>query len=261
MVVSVLHKPGQALSQLFARPSLLGDRLSDRLRSATFAMLGLTTAVGLGLIAFVLQQGWPSVLGGPIPGFPSERSDTEATSAPPPAPNGGATRAHRSGSTVVPVPVGRGGAEPDDSQLSGSRQVAGAAPTSPGPTGAEPPGEGAPGQQPAGQPPVATPAPAPTPAPSAASSPSTPLSTAGSLDNDKGKGSAKSEGHGKSKAHSPPKKSYSPPKPKAKPRSGEPPVPVKEEPPTAGYAEDPYKDKSVPASEGKGKGNAYGHYK
>ncbi|HXV04613.1 MAG TPA: hypothetical protein VFP23_01760, partial [Solirubrobacterales bacterium] len=60
MAVQVLHKRGQPWSQRVAsRPSLLGDGLLERARSTSFAMLGLTAAVGLGLVALALNQSWP----------------------------------------------------------------------------------------------------------------------------------------------------------------------------------------------------------
>lgn len=42
----------------------------ERARSTSFALLGLATAVGLGLIALALNQSWPSVADSPVPGPP-----------------------------------------------------------------------------------------------------------------------------------------------------------------------------------------------
>lgn len=42
-----------------------------RLRRASIAMLGLVGAVGLGLVFFISQIGWPGVLSGPLPGAPT----------------------------------------------------------------------------------------------------------------------------------------------------------------------------------------------
>src|ERR1044072_9508011 len=87
--------------------SLMGVRLLERVRSITFATLGSIARVGLGLIAFVLQQGWPSVLGGPLPVLPGERSHGEATATAPLSPGGGTTRAPHSQKTSGAVPPTR----------------------------------------------------------------------------------------------------------------------------------------------------------
>lgn len=42
-----------------------------RLRRASIALLGLVGAVGLGLVFFISQIGWPGVLSGPLPGAPT----------------------------------------------------------------------------------------------------------------------------------------------------------------------------------------------
>lgn len=95
MAVEVLHRRGQPWSHLFSRPSLLGDGLLERARSTSFAMLGLTAAVGLGLVALALNQSWPLLPGGPIPGAAVESALHEAVVAaqPQPAPTRGAATA------------------------------------------------------------------------------------------------------------------------------------------------------------------------
>lgn len=86
MAVEVLHRRGQPWSHLFSRPSLLGDGLLERARSTSFAMLGLTAAVGLSLVALALNQSWPLLPGGPIPGAAVESALHEAVvAAQPPA--------------------------------------------------------------------------------------------------------------------------------------------------------------------------------
>jgi hypothetical protein len=60
----------QALSDTVLGAGLAGDGLLVRLRRATIALLATVAAVGLGLIAFVSQVGWPTVLSGPIPAGP-----------------------------------------------------------------------------------------------------------------------------------------------------------------------------------------------
>ena len=59
MVVLVFSRRGHSLSHLVSKPSLAGDRLLERMRSTTFALLGLTTAVGLGLVAFISSRVGP----------------------------------------------------------------------------------------------------------------------------------------------------------------------------------------------------------
>lgn len=144
--------------------SVLGDRLLDRLRSATFAMLGLVTAVGLVLVALVLQQGWPSVFGGPLPGFPKPPADEIASAVP----GGGAVSIPQSGIDTAPPRTGSasGGRGFDGSKgQQGSHQVAASAPvtSSPGPA----PSETTP-EVPAAPPPVVDTSPAPTPSPAVA---------------------------------------------------------------------------------------------
>ncbi len=51
--------------------SLAGDGMLLRLRRASIALLGLVGAVGLGLIFFISQIGWPGVFSGPMPGSPT----------------------------------------------------------------------------------------------------------------------------------------------------------------------------------------------
>lgn len=53
-----------------ARFSVLGDGLLDRTRSTTFALLGMTAAVGLAMIAVALQGNWPLIEGSRVPRAP-----------------------------------------------------------------------------------------------------------------------------------------------------------------------------------------------
>jgi outer membrane biosynthesis protein TonB len=60
--------------------SLLGGGLLERARSTTLALLGLTAAVGLAMVAIALNQGWPLVAGNSIPLIPPRHQDIgEAT--------------------------------------------------------------------------------------------------------------------------------------------------------------------------------------
>jgi hypothetical protein len=54
-------------------PSVLGDGLPERLRSTLVALLGVTAAAGLGIVALALQQGFPLVGSGPLPDPPPRR--------------------------------------------------------------------------------------------------------------------------------------------------------------------------------------------
>lgn len=69
MDVAVHYKRGQR-PQATKRVNILGGGLLERVRSTSLALLGLTAAVGLGVIALALNQGWPLIAGAPIPGLP-----------------------------------------------------------------------------------------------------------------------------------------------------------------------------------------------
>ncbi len=141
----------------------------------SIALLGLVTAIGLGLIVFVSQQGWPGVLSGPIPAGPAVsgvvHNDpialTQSAGAPASTPAG-------DGGTVASVaPSSGGGGVTAGSTGGSSPQPAVSAPTpveqavepSPGAT-ASPPAASPPATP--GQPPASPPTAAPV---------STPVST------------------------------------------------------------------------------------
>src|SRR3954452_24639589 len=52
-------------------PSFAGDGLPERMRSTTFALLGLTAAGGLALVAIFAQPGFPLLTPAPLPAEPS----------------------------------------------------------------------------------------------------------------------------------------------------------------------------------------------
>ncbi|HMC50148.1 MAG TPA: hypothetical protein VKH20_05845, partial [Solirubrobacterales bacterium] len=52
-----------------------------RLRRASIALLGLVGAVGLGLVIFISQIGWPGVFSGPLPGTPTRVGAVDDTIA------------------------------------------------------------------------------------------------------------------------------------------------------------------------------------
>jgi hypothetical protein len=70
MVVLVASRIRQALSRSTFYSSVVGDSMLARLRSTTIALLGVVTAVGLGLVAFISQLGFPGVFNGAIPDGP-----------------------------------------------------------------------------------------------------------------------------------------------------------------------------------------------
>jgi hypothetical protein len=70
MVVLVTSRIRQALSHSTFYSSVVGDSMLARLRSTTIAMLGVVTAVGLALVAFISQLGFPGVFNGAIPDGP-----------------------------------------------------------------------------------------------------------------------------------------------------------------------------------------------
>jgi hypothetical protein len=70
MVVVVVSRIRQALARSTFYSSVVGDSMLARLRSTTIGLLGLVTAVGLGLVAFISQLGFPGVFNGAIPDGP-----------------------------------------------------------------------------------------------------------------------------------------------------------------------------------------------
>lgn len=69
MDVAVHFKPGHRWLRSLKTPSVLGGGLLVRARSTTLALLGVTAAVGLSMVALALNQSWPLVAGSPIPGI------------------------------------------------------------------------------------------------------------------------------------------------------------------------------------------------
>lgn len=163
MDVKVASKLGQAFSRSLDSLSLADGSMLLRMRRASFALFALVGAVGLGLIVFISQLGWPGVVSGPLPGSPTRSGtvDTAVALTESVTPTGG---------TSGPAAVGdgrpvRNSSEPgsdgpaksggqEGSRLGEAKQLA-AAPNSQ-------PGQGA--SQPGAQSPSTTaPEPAPTP--------------------------------------------------------------------------------------------------
>jgi hypothetical protein len=237
------------------RPSLAGRDPLERTRSTAFALLGITTAIGLVLVAIVAQQNWPYLPAIPIPGLESKHGATHGTTA------AVAARIPAAHGKRLPGPaLGRAGgrrqasepapAEPD---LSSSRRLV--APPSPVHSPAVPQAtpDSPPDPQLSPQPP-AGPAPPSAPAapPVAAAPPSSPPPpAAGSSVPSHGKGNA----YGKYK-----------PSPAAKEKAphSEPPTPPQAPAPVAAPADDPAEPEPSPPldeSPGNGHGHAYGHYR
>src|SRR3954454_22257273 len=68
LVHSILH--GRVLAWL-RLPSFAGDGLPERMRSTTFALLGLTAAGGLALVAIFAQPSFTLLTPTPLPAEPS----------------------------------------------------------------------------------------------------------------------------------------------------------------------------------------------
>jgi hypothetical protein len=80
--VSVPYKRGQEWLRTVGRPSILGEGLLERARAISLALLGVTAAVGLAIIALAMNQGWPLVAGSSIPGIsPQHQAVGKATVA------------------------------------------------------------------------------------------------------------------------------------------------------------------------------------
>jgi hypothetical protein len=142
-----------------------------RLRRASIALLGLVGAVGLGLVFFISQIGWPGVLSGPLPATPTRVGsvhDAIALTHPGPAITAAGTPAvggGRGAGNVSRRDAGRRGV----SRSSHPEQSGGSAGVRPG-HGTGQPHSSQPIVQPAPAAPV-TPPPAAATAPAAESSP------------------------------------------------------------------------------------------
>jgi translation initiation factor IF-2 len=253
MLGKMLSRGGQVRRLLSARPSVAGNGLVERMRSTTFALLGVTAAIGLALVALASQQGWPYLPASPIPGPPGTRESVGDGAAVAPAsrvPVGAAGRAVARPKASEAIP-GLAAAGPPGPRLAGSRQLtapsaAGGQPSggsAPAPVG-EPSGEGPPPASPAPAPTGPSPAPPPTPAaPPVATSPAPPASA--------------STGHGKGNAYGhdePSPDRGEGPHPAPPHRPVPPAVPESSGEPSAGAPAAPGEP-----GQGPGRGHAYGH--
>lgn len=256
----MLSRRGQSLFRA-AKLSFAGTGLLERMRSTTFALLGITAAMGLGLVAVAFQQDWPLLPAAPIPGLPGNDRPDDAM---------GVAKPHSAPATQRPVGARVGSPNPsrsapaherETSQVSGSHQLA-TAPSPPAPNSAadtpsvpsapvasepsEPSSDGSLGSSPAtGSEPARAPA---TPT-STSPSQSVAVSTSSDQDRSRGKGKSKPAGWqgGKSDESDSPAAT---------------PAPVVEKDESSDEADaevEPSKDDSD-AYRGKGHGHAYGHY-
>jgi hypothetical protein len=186
LVHSILH------NRLFASirlPSFAGSGLPERMRSTAFALLGLTAAAGLALVAIFAQLSFPLLEPAPLPDEPTVSESI-----------GGAEKAtlDRNPVSVRPAHPARSSrveqASPDPSSSAGTADspaetpvvtqpggaVAPAPAAAPGPSSGDKNGGGAVGDEPGGgssPAPTAASEPAPTspPAPAPASQPASPV--------------------------------------------------------------------------------------
>ncbi len=168
----MLLRRGQALLRSL-KPSFAGNGLLERMRSTTFALLGITTAMALGLVAFAVHQDWSVLPAAPIPGVPepNEVGEARVASEPPLLAAAGPVEGPRD--QTVPE---RGSAVPGPapSQLSGPRQLTTASPQpppAPEPTATPPSGVGTSPASPDPGSPASPPAAASEPAPELAPTP------------------------------------------------------------------------------------------
>lgn len=162
MVVKVLSRLGQAFSHSLDGLSLAQDSMLLRLRRASLALLALIGAVGLGLVIFISQLGWPAVLSGPLPIGPAKVGTVhDGVALTRKAPRGAPVAGKQNGAVAAGEAEGtsrrasRDSDESGESRLGGSRELANA-------PAAEQPGTGA-VQPPSSVSPPAPPAAAPTP--------------------------------------------------------------------------------------------------
>jgi hypothetical protein len=169
MDVPVHLKPRQRWLRSPKTPSVLGGGLLERARSTTLALLGVTTAVGLAMVALALNQSWPLVPDSPIPGSPAREAAigkaTVAAQARASVLGSGLAGADRAASPDANRAVrgGGAGAPPAGSPTPGPAELV-VAPSAPaGPQGDAPRGSGepTPPSSPAGE----TPQPPATPIP------------------------------------------------------------------------------------------------
>ncbi|MFP5388284.1 MAG: hypothetical protein ACLGG5_03165 [Thermoleophilia bacterium] len=168
MGVEVASKIGHALKRSLGGLSLAQGSMLLRMRRASIALLGLVGGVGLGLVFFISQIGWPGVLSGPLPGAPTRVGTVhDAVALTRPGPATAAVRPTPGRAAQGAGGAARGSGPSVGSRLRHAKRSEGSAGVHPG-HGVDQPGS----SQPAPEPAPVTPAPAPAAAPTVASSPS-----------------------------------------------------------------------------------------
>jgi hypothetical protein len=257
MADQMLSGRGQRLSRLVTRPSFAGRGLVERMRTTAFDLLGVTTAMALGLVALISHQNWPYLPVGPVPSYQSEHGRLGSAIALTPAAVGvglGIAAVEPSARSAH-AGDGPGMTAPNESRLSGSHRVTShsaapdPAPGQPGGAGAPSPTPGAAPTSPAAQSPppapVATPVSPPPAAPAAVPTTPSPSPTPVAAANP-GKGHA----YGKEKASAEPTPKPPHPAPTSTapaPAPAPPPAPAAPSAPTPGSSDGP--------------GNGHGHDK
>jgi hypothetical protein len=88
MDAKVRSRPAQKPRHKFRLTSLAGTGLPERMRSTTFAVLGLVAAAGLALVAMFALPGWPLLSPAPLPSGPvRDHTVGEAVALSPPSSN------------------------------------------------------------------------------------------------------------------------------------------------------------------------------
>jgi hypothetical protein len=142
----MLSKTRQTLTRTVFGSNLAGDGMLVRLRSTSIALLGVVTAIGLGLVAFISQLGWPGIVNSPIPNGPAEAGSIHSAialtrgrtvvsaSSPQGARAPQVVAASPLRTQALPVPA----TAPADSGLGGSQRIGVAAGGQPSDAGAQP---------------------------------------------------------------------------------------------------------------------------
>ncbi|HMJ73256.1 MAG TPA: hypothetical protein VK471_07845 [Solirubrobacterales bacterium] len=172
MGVSVLSKHGQRSLRSVARASVLGDGLLERTRSTSLALLGVTAAIGLAMVALALNQDWPLIAGAPIPGVESKHQAVgDATVAATARGQGRSTTSGATNQASPGVSSGKPGPRPSrTTALVGSQTPQTAGLVAAHPTPRDPAG-GSPASGPIPDPAPVAQQPAPAPEPAAAAVP------------------------------------------------------------------------------------------
>jgi hypothetical protein len=243
--------------------SFAGTSLVERMRSTTFALLGVTAAIGLGLVAILSQQGWPLLPAVPLPGAAVGQEEVgDATTVATPSASPPLTQPQPRLRPGADGPVTNPPAAPGeraDSHLSGSHQLVAASPPPANPPQSTPAGQEA-SPQPSPQPPSEAPAAAPVPAaaPAAVPAPAAAAPAAVSSPEPAAAGAAteKDKAYGKYKAKpekAKPEKSY--------PAESPPPAPTAapEDPEQSAEARGYLPEEASPGY-GKSRGHGYGRF-